>query len=71
MGVNEIEGSLFKANEFHVEDEGGVGRDDAGVTLLAVREVRSARQLRALAYGHLRAKQSELKLFNTNKTLNE
>lgn len=46
-------GELFKANKFHIENEGGVGRDDSGVTLLAVGIVWSAGQLGTLTDRHL------------------
>lgn len=41
---------LFEAQEFHIEDEGGVGGDDSGVTLLAVSEVGGAGQLGAFTH---------------------
>lgn len=44
---------LLQANKFHVEYEGGVGRDDARVAFAPVGKVRGAGQPSTLAYAHL------------------
>ena len=43
----------LRAEEFHLEDEGGVGRDDGGEPAGTVGVVGSARELGVLADGHL------------------
>lgn len=40
----------FEAQEFHIENEGGVGGDDPGVALLTVGVVGGAGQLGAFAH---------------------
>lgn len=54
VNVRTVRGrTLLDVEQFDVEDQSGVRRDDSGVAAGAVREIRRTRQLGSLSYGHL------------------